>query len=153
LVELLGRQGIGIMRKALFCAVIGFLLISPSTLLAATLLCDDFSGNMVSPGKWHIPTWVSPTDGTVVGLTQFRFTQSSPLPAVDNGNAIIAVESYNPTSFSFLGTDLRSNQSFVLEEGIHISNQAAQRIMMKSISNFSRIRPMEPKPTFTVTKS
>ena len=121
------------MRKALFCAVIGFLLISPSTLLAATLLCDDFSGNRVSPDKWHIPTWVSPTDGTVVGLTQFRFTQSSSLPEVDNGNAIIAVESYNPTSFSFLGTDLRSNQSFVLGAGVHITVRAKMNTTMPGI--------------------
>jgi hypothetical protein len=118
------RQGISIMRKVLFCIVICFLVISPSTILAATLLYDDFSGNIVSYSKWHIPTWVSPTDGTVVGHTQFRFTQNSSLPAADNGNAIIAVESYNPTAFSFYGTDLRSNQSFALGEGIHITVRA-----------------------------
>jgi beta-glucanase (GH16 family) len=67
---------------------------------------------------------VSPTDGTVVGHTQFRFTQKSSLPAADNGNAILAVESYNPTAFSFYGTDLRSNQSFDLGEGIHITVRA-----------------------------
>jgi beta-glucanase (GH16 family) len=78
----------------------------------------------VSSSKWHIPTWVSPTDGTVVGLTQFRFTQNSSLPAADNGNAIIVVESYNPTAFSFYGTDLRSNQSFALGTGIHITVRA-----------------------------
>jgi beta-glucanase (GH16 family) len=79
---------------------------------------------MVSSSKWHIPTWVSPTDGTVVGHTQFRFTQNSSLPATHNGNAVIAVESYNPTAFSFYGTDLRSNQSFALGEGIHITVRA-----------------------------
>jgi len=119
-----GRQGIGIMRKLLFCIVISFLVISPSTILAATLLHDDFSGNIVNSSKWHIPTWVSPTDGTVVGHTQFRFTQNSSLPAANNGNAIIAVESYNPTAFSFYGTDLRSNQSFALGQGIHITVRA-----------------------------
>jgi hypothetical protein len=113
------------MRKVLFCIVICFLVISFSTIIRAEpLLYDDFSGNSVSSSKWHIPTWVSPTDGTVVGLTQFRFTQTSALPAVDNGNAIIVVESYNPTAFSFYGTDLRSNQSFALGTGIHITVRA-----------------------------
>jgi len=113
------------MRKVFFCIVICFLVISLSTIIRAeTLLHDDFNGNSVSSSKWHIPTWVSPTDGTVVGLTQFRFTQSSALPAADNGNAIIVVESYNPTAFSFYGTDLRSNQSFALGTGIHITVRA-----------------------------
>ncbi len=120
-----GRPGIRIMRKVLFCIVIGLIVVSPSTiLLAETLLYDDFSGNRVSSSRWHIPTWVSPTDGTVVGLTQFRFTQNSSLPAADNSNAIIVVESYNPTAFSFYGTDLRSNQSFALGTGIHITVRA-----------------------------
>ena len=114
----------GITRKVLFCILSGFLVISPSIMLAETLLYDDFSGDIVSSGKWHIPTWVSPTDGTVVGLTQFRFTQNSSLPAADDGNAIITVESYNPTAFSFYGTDLRSNQSFALGTGIHITVRA-----------------------------
>ncbi len=113
------------MSKALFCVAILFIVISPSAAtLAETLLYDDFSGNMVDSGKWHIPTWVSPTDGTVVGYTQFRFTQSSSLPAADNGNAIIAIETYNPTAVSFYGTDLRSNQSFALGTGIHITVRA-----------------------------
>jgi len=117
-------KGIGIMKKVLFCIAVSFLVISPSTIHAATLLHDDFSGNIVSSSKWHIPTWVSPTDGTVVGHTQFRFTQNSSLPAVKDGNAIIAVESYNPTAFSFYGTDLRSNQAFALGQGIHITVRA-----------------------------
>jgi beta-glucanase (GH16 family) len=114
-------QGNRIMRKVLFCIVIGFLLISPPIILAATLLFDDFSGNMVSSIKWHIPTWVSPTDGTFVGQTQFRCAQNSLLPTANEGNAVITVESYNPTGFSFYGTDLISNQSFSLGKGIHIT--------------------------------
>jgi len=119
-----GRQRNKIMSKVLFCIVICFLIISPAALFSATLLYDDFSGKIVSPSKWHIPTWVSPTDGTVVGCTQFRFTQNSSLPVVKDGNAIIEVESYNPAAVSFYGTDLRSNQSFALGEGIHITVRA-----------------------------
>lgn len=113
------------MRNVLLRMIIGFLVIPSSTVtLAETLLYDDFSGDRVSSSHWHIPTWVSPTDGTVVGQTQFRFTQNSSLPAAHDGNAVIAVESYNPTSFSFYGTDLRSNQSFALGEGIHVTVRA-----------------------------
>jgi beta-glucanase (GH16 family) len=113
------------MGKVIFCIAIGFLVISPSAvILADTLLYDDFDGDRVSSSKWHIPTWVSPMDGTVVGHTQFRFAQASSLPTANNGNAMIALETYNPTAFSFYGTDLRSNQSFALENGIHITVRA-----------------------------
>ena len=112
------------MRKTLCWIVIGLRVIAPSVALAATLLHDDFDGDRVSSCQWHIPTWVSPTDGTVVGLTQFRYTQNASLPAARNGNAIIAVETYNPTASSFLGTDLRSNQSFDLGKGIHVTVRA-----------------------------
>jgi hypothetical protein len=43
--------------------------IYPSIILVSTLLYDNFTGNIVSSTKWHIPTWVSPTDGTFVGRT------------------------------------------------------------------------------------
>jgi hypothetical protein len=98
--------------------------ISPSITLGSTLLYDNFTGNIVSSTKWHIPTWISPTDGTFVGRTQFRCTQNSSLPAAKDSNAIITVESYNPTGFSFYGTDLISNQLFYPEEGIHITVRA-----------------------------
>jgi hypothetical protein len=106
-------------------AVVCFLFISPAAPLPAeTLLYDDFNGPRVSSENWHIPTWVSPTDGTVVGYTQFRYAQNASLPAADNGNAIIALETYNPTAVSFYGTDLRSNRSFALGAGIHITVRA-----------------------------
>jgi len=113
------------MRNVLFWTIIGFLVILPAaTIPAETLLIDDFDGDRVSSSKWHIPTWVSPTDGTVVGHTQFRFAQASPLPTVSNGHAMIALETYNPTAFSFYGTDLRSNQSFAVGNGIHLTVRA-----------------------------
>lgn len=109
------------MGRVLIRIAVVLLLISSGTLSrGASLLCDDFEGAIVDSGRWHIPTWVSPTDGTVVGLTQFRFTQQSPLPAVENGNAVIVVETFNPTSVSFYGTDLRSNQIFEVGTGIRV---------------------------------
>lgn len=111
-------------RKATYCIAHTLLLIFPSFLFASTLLYDDFIGNIVSSRNWHIPTWVSPNDGTFVGRTQFRCTQNSPLPAAKDGNAVITVETYNPTGFSFYGTDLISNQSVSLTTKIHITVRA-----------------------------
>ena len=121
------------MKKSIFCIAIVFLFITPSTTLASNLLYDDFKGNIVSSTKWHIPTWVSPTDGTFVGQTQFRCTQNSPLPAANDSNAIITVESYNPTGFSFYGTNLISNQLFYLEDGIHITVRAKMNTLTPGI--------------------
>jgi beta-glucanase (GH16 family) len=114
------RERIGIVRTSLLCLAIGVLSILPPAAFAETLLRDDFDGDRVSAGRWHIPTWVSPTDGSVVGRTQFRFTQNASLPSIEDGNAVIVVETFNPETVSFLGTDLRSNQSFALGKGIHV---------------------------------
>lgn len=135
------------MKKAIFCIAIGFLFISPSITLASTLLYDDFTGNIVSSTNWHIPTWVSPTDGTFVGQTQFRCTQNSALPAANDSNAIITVESYNPTGFSFYGTDLISNQLFYLEEGIHITVRAKMNTLTPGIVGGIFLYALKPGST------
>lgn len=114
------HEGTGIVRTALLCLTIGLLSILPSAAPAETLLRDDFDGDVVSADRWHIPTWVSPIDGSVVGRTQFRFTQNASLPSIEDGNAVIAVETFNPETVSFLGTDLRSNRSFALGKGVHV---------------------------------
>ena len=51
-------------------------------------------------------------------------SQNSPLPGVRDGNASIIVESYNPTGFSFYGTDLISNQSFAVGEWLDVAVRA-----------------------------
>ena len=89
-----------------------------------TLLHDDFNGSIVNASNWHIPTWVSPTDGTFVGQTQFRCSQNAMLSAASNSNAIIALDTYNPTGSSFYGTDLICNQSFALRQGITVTVRA-----------------------------
>jgi hypothetical protein len=88
------------------------------------ILFDDFLGTIVNASNWHIPTWVSPTDGTYVGQTQFRCSQNASLPATSNSNAIIALDTYNPTGASFYGTDLISNQLFTLAQGLTITVRA-----------------------------
>jgi hypothetical protein len=84
-----------------------------------SILYDDFNGTATDANNWHIPTWVSPTDGTFVGRTQFRVTQHSPLPSVSNSNVKITVETYYPISpgACFYGTDLISNLSFAPQSG------------------------------------
>jgi beta-glucanase (GH16 family) len=79
---------------------------------------DEFAGTVMSSQKWHIPTWISPTDGTYLGRTQFRCTQNAPLPAVTDNEAVINVETYNPTGFSFYGTDLITNKAFSPGNGL-----------------------------------
>jgi len=79
---------------------------------SSVLLKDEFSGSRVDSAKWYIPTWVSSTDGTFVGQTQFRCSQNSKLPLIRGGDAIIALNTYNPTGRSFYGTDLISKQTF-----------------------------------------
>jgi hypothetical protein len=115
------------MNKLFLVAAIGVIAAASSISSAATLLSDDFSGTSASSSRWHIPTWVSSNDGTFIGRTQFRCTQNALLPAINQGNAIIAVESYNPTDAtgsSFYGTDLITNQTFSSSQEIHITVRA-----------------------------
>jgi len=135
-------------KRSIYCIVHAFFLIFPSFLHAATnLLFDDYIGNTVSESNWHIPTWVSPNDGTFVGRTQFRCTQNSPLPDAKNGNAIITVEKYNPTGFSFYGTDLISNQFFSLTTGIHITVRAKMNTSTKGIVGGIFLYALKPEST------
>jgi hypothetical protein len=86
---------------------------------------DDFSsGALVNSENWHIPTWVSSTDGTFVGRTQFRCSQNAPLPSIVGGSAEIGLDTYNPTGASFYGTDLLSNKIFSLGNGLIITVRA-----------------------------
>jgi hypothetical protein len=128
------KQKSSIIEKVFFCVAASIPLLLPSTIFAKILLDDQFTANPVSPAIWHIPTWTSPGDGTFVGQTQFRCSQNSPLPETVNGNAIIKVDSYNPTALpelpSFYGTDLISNQLFPLGTGIHIKVRAKMATSM-----------------------
>lgn len=113
------------MQKIIFCLwLIGFIVMSFPGTHADVLFHDDFNGSMASSDYWHIPTRKSPPKGTFIGRTQFKCTQDSALPAQQNGNAMITLESHNPTRLSFYGTDLISNQSFALGQGIRVRVRA-----------------------------
>jgi beta-glucanase (GH16 family) len=85
---------------------------------AINVFSDEFTGSIMNSQKWHIPTWVSPADGTYLGRTQFRCTQNATLPAVAAGETAINLETYNPTGFSFYGTDLITNRAFSPGNGL-----------------------------------
>lgn len=93
-----------------FSRVQGQVITNP--LVDKTIFSDQFTGTQMNALKWYIPTWVSPTDGTFVGRTQFRVSQNSPLPRIKNGLAYVALGTYNPTGFSLYGTDLISKRTF-----------------------------------------
>jgi beta-glucanase (GH16 family) len=112
---------------ALACTCCAVLIAQPAAVASASgslVLRDGFSGTAINSRIWHIPTWNSSTDGTYVGRTQFRVSQHSPLPSVSKGCARITVQTYNPTGHSFYGTDLISNRSFTVGNGVDISVRA-----------------------------
>ena len=83
-----------------------------------TIFSDNFDGFLMRSDLWHIPTWVSSSDGTFVGRTQFRCSQNAGLPAIINGEAKINLNTFNPTGDLFYGTDLISNRTFLLGDGL-----------------------------------
>ena len=103
-----------------FCS----LIFIPSVIHADVLVNDDFLGTIVSSTNWHIPTWVSATDGTFIGRTQFRTTQNSTLPATSNSNALITLQTYNKTGFSFYGSEIISNKTFTASQNLDIKIKA-----------------------------
>jgi hypothetical protein len=94
------------------------------TMNPPTLLTDAFSGSSANSSLWRIPTWISPTDGTFVGRTQFRCTQNASLPSVTNGRVVIALNTFNPLGSSFYGTDLISIASFDRSAGLSVTVRA-----------------------------
>jgi hypothetical protein len=111
----------GIMKMIVSLATVCFAISSPSAGSAATLFYDNFSGNAFDSSKWHFAYW----GGQVLGRTLFRSTS---FPEVKNGNAIIAVDSYNPEDvsyFSFYGNDVMSNKLIPLTgRAIHVKFRA-----------------------------
>jgi beta-glucanase (GH16 family) len=116
------------MKKPVLSLTLAFLfalIAFPSLSQADTVVFnDDFTGTIANSNNWHIPTWTSATDGTYIPRTQMRVTQSSPLPTASNGNVIIPVQSFNPSGSSFYGTDLISNKTFSVGEGLDIKIKA-----------------------------
>ena len=88
---------------------------APATIV---LLQDGFSGASLDTQVWTMPTWQGPSDGTYLGRTQLRVTQNAANPTVSGGVLHLAVDSYNPTGFSFYGTEIFSKQTFTRGDGL-----------------------------------
>ncbi len=110
--------------KILMILIIIIITVTVAKAQTTTIFFDDFNGSKMNSLLWHIPTWVSSSDGTYVGRTQFRCSQNASLPSINNSQAVINVESYNPTGFSFYGTDLISNKAFTPGKGLIITVHA-----------------------------
>jgi beta-glucanase (GH16 family) len=104
--------------KAKLILIILIISVSLSNAQTKTVFFDNFNGTSMNTALWHIPTWVSSTDGTYIGRTQFRCSQNSGLPTVNSSQAILNLETFNPTGFSFYGTDLISNREFSPGDGL-----------------------------------
>jgi hypothetical protein len=90
----------------------------------STIFVDHFDGATIDGSLWRIPTWLGNGDGTYVGRTQFRCSQNAALPLVSNSTTAINAESFNPTGFSFYGTDLISKRQFSVGKGLIITIRA-----------------------------
>ncbi|MFA5748230.1 MAG: family 16 glycosylhydrolase [Candidatus Absconditabacterales bacterium] len=82
-----------------------------------TTFFDHFEGTTINAQLWYIPTWHGNGDGTWIGRTQFRCVPAA-LPPVNNSETSINFDLYNPTGFSFYGTDLISNRRFSPGNGL-----------------------------------
>ncbi len=90
-------------------------------LIPQVVLADDFSRAKVASKEWLIPKWRSPSDGTFVGRTQFRCSQNASLPKAADGSARVTLDTYNPTGYSFYGTDLIAKRPILLNQGVLVT--------------------------------
>jgi beta-glucanase (GH16 family) len=103
------------------CLILMLIILNSSVAAAQRsklIFFDDFNSSCVNSQNWVIPFWVSPNDGTFIGRTQFRCSQDSGLPSSYDSQAEIKLDSYNPTGYSFYGTDLISKRSFLPGKGL-----------------------------------
>lgn len=84
-----------------------------------TLLDDPFVGSRVNGKLWHIPAW-DPAGSTYYGRTQIRTSENSPPPKVSHNAVHLALDSHNPTGFSFYGTELISNKYYKVGRGLDL---------------------------------
>ncbi|MEM9065457.1 MAG: glycoside hydrolase family 16 protein [Planctomycetota bacterium] len=76
------------------------------------LLVDEFDATQIDTSLWFQPTG----NGTFLGRTQMR-PPSSPIE-VSGGTAKLVVDTYNPSGFSFFGSEIRTVEVFELGEGL-----------------------------------
>jgi hypothetical protein len=82
----------------------------PSTGLV--ILVDEFDGTSLDTSLWFQPTG----PGTFLGRTQMR-PPSFPIE-VSGGVAKLHLDTFNPTGFSFFGSEIRTVEVFDLQDGL-----------------------------------
>ena len=89
------------------------------------IFLDHFDGTSVSSLLWFYQWWVSQADGTYHGYTQFRTAQNASLPATENSEVSINLDTYNPTGpNSYYGTNQITTRSYKPGKGIIYSVRA-----------------------------
>src|SRR4051812_21863978 len=87
------------------------------------VLQADFTHSQVDPKVWHLPASTA-GGGTVLGRTIFR-TSPGPLPPTVNGSVRLPLDTHNPKAAgSFYGTDLISNKTFFVYDGLIVKFRA-----------------------------
>jgi beta-glucanase (GH16 family) len=101
--------------------------LEPRRLLSASaptvLFQDDFGGTNLNSHFWHIPQF-DPSGSTFVGRTQFAVSQNASPPRVSHGAVHLTLDTFNPTGFSFYGTELISDSTFKIKTGLDIKIRA-----------------------------
>lgn len=100
------------------------------------LLKDEFGGNNLNGGNWHIPTWYGNGDGTYLGRTQLECSQTGSPPKVSGGAAHLKLRTYTTTMLpgkpSFYGSEIISNQTFSVGPTIGQSLSLEARVKLNS---------------------
>jgi len=89
-------------------APLDFVTIDNST----TIFCDDFS-NPLSSTLWDYNHWQAVNNPSYYGRTQ----QRQSLPEVSDGYLHLKLDTYNPTGYSFFGSEAITNQTFSNDNG------------------------------------
>ena len=98
----------------LFNGIIFFLCISYAH--ADTIFRDDFNGTSVNASTWTYPTG----NPSYYGSTQIR----AYFPPVSNGLLHLQLDSYNPTGYSFFGSEIITQNPFTLGTGVIFETSA-----------------------------
>ena len=79
---------------------------------STTLFYDDFS-NPLNSTQWDYNHWQAENNPSYYGRTQ----QRQSLPEVSDGYLHLKLDTYNPTGYSFFGSEVMSNPTFSNENG------------------------------------
>jgi hypothetical protein len=83
------------------------------------LLNEQFNDKRVNGQDWYIPRW-SVDGSTFLGRTQLACSQNASLPRASGGAVHLTLDTWNPTGFSFYGTELISKKTFKIGSGLDV---------------------------------